>query len=168
MLWLLRRNGYESAIRSGVTWVRLRCSRRRQPAKTLRWGHASGSGKQSDMSKLPDNAGLIVMAFFAAAGVFGVLGWVASLGGAQVPSLNGMLSGGLKATGVVIGLVVGLSLLAGLGYVAWLLLRGGVRTLSKDVRAGSEEAKLESDILRARLAELEQRLDKRDAGDEES
>jgi len=27
MLWLLRRNGYESAIRSGVTWVRLRCIR---------------------------------------------------------------------------------------------------------------------------------------------
>jgi hypothetical protein len=28
MLWLLRRNGYESAIRSGATSGRLRCSRR--------------------------------------------------------------------------------------------------------------------------------------------
>jgi len=58
---------------------------------------------------------------------------------------------------LVAGAII-LALLAGGGYVAWMALRAGVRTISKDVVAGKEEAKLEADILRAQRARKEVEL----------
>jgi hypothetical protein len=112
------------------------------------------------MSKLPDDAGLTAIGVFVAVAVLGALGLLVFLG-------FRLVSVEVVSVEIVIGLVVGI-VLGTLIRDARDWLQRVVRTLSKDVRADSEEAKLESDILRARLAELERRLDERDAGNEES
>jgi hypothetical protein len=102
---------------------------------------------------------LLAIAFAALVyGAFAIAAWT----GVDIGTGTGSSAsdGSTHALHLFLAVAVIAAVTVAVAYGAWLLLRRGVRTLSKDVRAGSEEARLESDILRARLAEVERRLEK--------